>query len=87
MDEYVRIPKQTYQRLRLVFEHVSEGISIYEEFPETGTRRLLDCNERLSLGRCCYPDQVRDLSEMPSSSHPLVRSVSRVKKNRSEMGE
>ena len=33
-------------KLRLIFEHAFDGISIYEELPETGSRRLLECNER-----------------------------------------
>lgn len=33
-------------KLRLIFEHAFDGISIHEELPETGTRRLLECNER-----------------------------------------
>jgi PAS domain S-box-containing protein len=34
------------EKLRLIFEHAFDGISIYEELPETGSRRLLDCNDR-----------------------------------------
>jgi PAS domain S-box-containing protein len=30
--------------LRLIFENAFDGISIYEEYPEQGTRRLIDCN-------------------------------------------
>jgi PAS domain S-box-containing protein len=34
------------EKLRLIFEHAFDGISIYEELPETASRRLLECNER-----------------------------------------
>ncbi|OUC09458.1 hypothetical protein RY27_02720 [Litorilinea aerophila] len=34
------------EKLRLIFEHAFDGISIYEELPESGSRRLLECNER-----------------------------------------
>ncbi len=33
-------------KLRLIFEHAFDGISIYEELPESSSRRLLECNER-----------------------------------------
>lgn len=32
--------------LRLIFENAFDGINIYEELPETRSRRLVDCNER-----------------------------------------
>jgi two-component system, cell cycle sensor histidine kinase and response regulator CckA len=38
--------RQSEEKLRLIFEHAFDGISIYEELPETRSRRLLDCNER-----------------------------------------
>lgn len=34
------------EKLRLIFEHAFDGISIYEELPESGSRRLLECNDR-----------------------------------------
>lgn len=34
------------EKLRMIFEHAFDGISIYEELPEIGSRRLIDCNER-----------------------------------------
>jgi two-component system cell cycle sensor histidine kinase/response regulator CckA len=34
------------EKLRLIFEHAFDGISIYEELPESASRRLLECNER-----------------------------------------
>ncbi len=34
------------EKLRLIFEYAFDGISIYEELPETGSRRLLECNDR-----------------------------------------
>jgi PAS domain S-box-containing protein len=32
--------------LRLIFENAFDGISVYEEFPESGERKLVDCNAR-----------------------------------------
>jgi PAS domain S-box-containing protein len=32
--------------LRLIFENAFDGISIYEEYPEQGTRQLINCNMR-----------------------------------------
>jgi PAS domain S-box-containing protein len=32
--------------LRLIFENAFDGISVYEEYPEQNTRRLIDCNTR-----------------------------------------
>ncbi|MCS6826290.1 MAG: ATP-binding protein [Caldilinea sp.] len=34
------------EKLRLIFEHAFDGISIYEELPESSSRRLLECNDR-----------------------------------------
>ncbi|MCI0528985.1 MAG: PAS domain S-box protein, partial [Nitrospira sp.] len=47
--ERVRVEKtlrESEDMLRLVFDNVFDGISIYEEFPDLGTRRLIDCNAR-----------------------------------------
>jgi PAS domain S-box-containing protein len=33
------------ERLRLIFDHPFDGISLYEEYPD-GSRTLIDCNER-----------------------------------------
>jgi PAS domain S-box-containing protein len=38
--------KESEEMLRLIFENASDGISVYEEFPETNTRRLVECNAR-----------------------------------------
>lgn len=38
--------KESEEKLRLIFENAFDGISIYEELLDSGTRRLLDCNER-----------------------------------------
>ena len=32
--------------LQLIFDHAFDGISVYEENLEEGTRRLIDCNSR-----------------------------------------
>jgi PAS domain S-box-containing protein len=37
--------RESEEKLRLVFEHAFDGISVYEE-PADGSRRLLDCNDR-----------------------------------------
>ncbi len=34
------------QLLNLIFENAVDGISVYEEFPEKGSRKLLKCNSR-----------------------------------------
>lgn len=34
------------KKLQLIFEHAFDGISIYEELPDSGSRRLIECNER-----------------------------------------
>jgi PAS domain S-box-containing protein len=38
--------RESQAMLQLIFDHAFDGISVYEEFPEQGTRRLLDCNAR-----------------------------------------
>ena len=38
--------KASEETLRLIFENAFDGISIHEEIPETGGRRLIDCNKR-----------------------------------------
>jgi PAS domain S-box-containing protein len=38
--------QESEEMLRLVFENAFDGISIYEEFPENETRKLVDCNTR-----------------------------------------
>jgi PAS domain S-box-containing protein len=38
--------KASEEMLRLVFENAFDGISIHEEVPNTGARRLINCNER-----------------------------------------
>lgn len=38
--------RSSEEKLRLIFEYAFEGISIYEELPESGGRRLLECNDR-----------------------------------------
>lgn len=38
--------RESEEILRLIYENASDGIAIYEEFPESGSRKLLDCNER-----------------------------------------
>ncbi len=37
---------ESAEKLRLIFESAFDGIDIYEEFPSTGQRILVDCNER-----------------------------------------
>jgi PAS domain S-box-containing protein len=38
--------RESEEMLRLIFENAFDGISVYEEFPEEGIRRLIDCNAR-----------------------------------------
>jgi PAS domain S-box-containing protein len=38
--------RESVEKQRIIFEHAFDGIAIYEEYPDTGTRRLLECNER-----------------------------------------
>ncbi|HOU12097.1 MAG TPA: ATP-binding protein [Anaerolineae bacterium] len=38
--------RESQTLLRLIFDHVFDGISVYEEYPERGDRRLIDCNAR-----------------------------------------
>ncbi len=48
-DEVKRHEQETREaaeKLRLVFENAFDGIDIYEDFPGTGKRVLLDCNDR-----------------------------------------
>jgi len=37
---------ESQETLRLIYESAFDGISVYEELPETRSRRLIDCNER-----------------------------------------
>lgn len=37
---------ESEEKLRFIFEHAFDGISIYEEIPSSRSRRLIDCNER-----------------------------------------
>ncbi len=53
VNEQILIRQQAEQALResqtmlqLIFDHVFDGISVYEEDLEHGTRRLIDCNNR-----------------------------------------
>ncbi|MCD6291793.1 MAG: PAS domain S-box protein [Anaerolineae bacterium] len=41
-----RTLRESEKKFRLVFENAFEGINLYEEDLEHGTRRLIDCNER-----------------------------------------
>ena len=43
MEEALR---ESEEKLRLIFENAFDGINVYEEIPETRSRRLLDCNDR-----------------------------------------
>jgi len=48
-DEITRHEQETREaaeKLRLIFENAFDGIDIYEDFPGTGKRILLDCNDR-----------------------------------------
>jgi PAS domain S-box-containing protein len=38
--------REAAEKLRLIFENAFDGIDIYEDFPGTGKRILMDCNER-----------------------------------------
>ena len=38
--------REAAEKLRLIFENAFDGIDIYEDFPSTGKRVLLDCNDR-----------------------------------------
>ncbi len=38
--------RESAEKLRLIFGNAFDGIAIYEEYPDRGERRLLDCNER-----------------------------------------
>jgi PAS domain S-box-containing protein len=38
--------RESAEKLRLIFENAFDGIDIYEDFPGTGKRILMDCNER-----------------------------------------
>jgi len=38
--------RESQSMLQLIFDHAFDGISVYEEFPEQGGRRLIDCNTR-----------------------------------------
>ena len=38
--------RESQTLLRLIFDRAFDGISVYEEYPEFGTRRLVDCNAR-----------------------------------------
>ncbi|MBN2393956.1 MAG: PAS domain S-box protein [Anaerolineae bacterium] len=38
--------RESQAMLQLIFDHAFDGISVYEEYPELGTRRLIDCNTR-----------------------------------------
>jgi PAS domain S-box-containing protein len=38
--------REAAEKLRLVFENAFDGIDIYEDFPGTGKRVLVDCNDR-----------------------------------------
>jgi len=38
--------KESAEIQRLIFENASDGIAIYEEHPDTGERRIVECNER-----------------------------------------
>ncbi len=42
----VQALQESEELLRLIFENAFDGISVYEEFPETETRQLIDCNTR-----------------------------------------
>lgn len=37
---------ETVQKFQVIFENASDGINIYEEDLDNGTRRLIECNER-----------------------------------------
>jgi hypothetical protein len=41
--------RDSEERFRMVFENVSDGISIYSEDPDPSKRRLIECNERYSI--------------------------------------
>jgi PAS domain S-box-containing protein len=38
--------RESEEKLRLVFENAFDGIAIYEEYPDMGARRIVECNER-----------------------------------------
>ncbi len=38
--------RESEEKLRLIFENAFDGIAVYEEYPDTGERRILECNER-----------------------------------------
>jgi PAS domain S-box-containing protein len=38
--------REAAEKLRLIFENAFDGLDIYEDFPGTGKRILIDCNER-----------------------------------------
>ncbi|MBN1893556.1 PAS domain S-box protein [bacterium] len=38
--------RESEEMLRLIFDNASDGISVYEEFPDTNIRRLVECNAR-----------------------------------------
>ncbi len=41
-----RALRESQTLLQLIFDHAFDGISVYEEYPDLGTRRLVDCNAR-----------------------------------------
>ena len=43
------VVRDSEERFRMVFEHVFDGISIYNEDPDPTTRKLIECNEQYAL--------------------------------------
>jgi PAS domain S-box-containing protein len=46
VKRHERDTREAAEKLRLIFENAFDGIDIYEDFPGTGKRVLLDCNDR-----------------------------------------